>query len=72
MKIKRTTIWGYNIELEFEEGANTQGWVSSGGFGASLDYLLQAGSIANEDGKELYLKPACIKDINEWAKENGY
>ncbi len=58
------------VTLEISPGL-TQGWVNSDGFGATLDWLLDNGTLTC-GGEEMVVPQDIIDEIDEWAEENGY
>jgi hypothetical protein len=63
----KTTIQGFLVELEVEDGTSSC-FINKGRGSSSLEYLLGEGSL--DDGKEV--PQAVIDQIEKWALANGY
>jgi len=74
MKTIRTTIKGYEVELEIDlsEDPSTQCWVWKGYYSGSLARLAQTGTLENSSDMELKVPVRIIDEIEDWADANGY
>ncbi len=68
-------INGYLCEVEIDstQEPETQGWITKGSFGGSLDRAFQLGYLTTTDGEEEHeILDRILHRIEEWAGSVGY
>jgi hypothetical protein len=66
------TIHGFLVELELDTEWSDC-WVMKNGFGSSLNYLQDTGTLMHDTiGEDLEVSPHTIRAITRWAEQNGY
>ena len=74
MAIHKTTINGYEVELETEidDDPSTQCFVEKGNYSASLSCLAHTGELMNSSDQPKVVPNRTIEQIEKWADSKGY